>query len=413
MEYVLTERQYNLIVEDLGVPESILEAAEDFFDIFSRHIKSIDGNKNEYEFTGNVDITLGSKSKINIYRYTLIVTITELNDYDQFPVIASMGMAQSFVFDSDIMKKRFAPSFVAKFSINFVTGPVWEPEQLYDFFQSHRDQNISSLAHELKHKYDKQIKKTGLLGPEAEYASYTNMVKFGIPVIDNEFIFYLYFTHAVESLVRSTEVASEIRTRKITPEKFRSFLENNKVFKNIVKIKNFTLNDLFSGIKEKMDVVDNIIDNALQGFDSKTMSDNEKIELILKLVYVNLANIKIDAFNSMIQNPYSSLKSILQSLNGNVNPEREKIDKIRDKFYNYVSKYQNNPIDFFKNEINNFQNVGNQVIKKIGKLYHMTTKNVTESIIDWDLHKLIMEKKLGYPKIQTELTPKEGKKLEN
>lgn len=45
------------------------------------------------------------------------------------------------------------------------------------------------------------------------------------------------------------------------------------------------------------------------------------------------------------------------------------------------------------------------MIKKIGKLYDMAKDNdeMNESIINWDLHQQLMEKKYGRRKIETEL----------
>jgi hypothetical protein len=67
-------------------------------------------------------------------------------------------------------------------------------------------------------------------------------------------------------------------------------------------------------------------------------------------------------------------------------------------------KYENNPLGFFKAEIDKFHRVADQVIRKIGKLYDMAQDDaqVTESIIDWELHMKIMEKKYGKRPIETE-----------
>ena len=81
----------------------------------------------------------------------------------------------------------------------------------------------------------------------------------------------------------------------------------------------------------------------------------------------------------------------------------QKTDAIRQKFLNYVMKYKNNPTKFFEDEIENFQYVANKMIKKISKLYAMAKDDdqVSESIINWELHQQIMEKKYGKRKIET------------
>jgi hypothetical protein len=83
----------------------------------------------------------------------------------------------------------------------------------------------------------------------------------------------------------------------------------------------------------------------------------------------------------------------------------EKTDKIRNKFLSQTIKYQKNPTKFFENEFERFQYVANKMLKKISKLYAMAKDDeqpVSESILNWDLHQQIMEKKYGKRKIETE-----------
>ena len=70
---------------------------------------------------------------------------------------------------------------------------------------------------------------------------------------------------------------------------------------------------------------------------------------------------------------------------------------------NYVMKYEKNPTKFFENEIENFQYVANKMIKKISKLFAMAKDDdeVNESILNWELHQKLMEKKYGKRKIET------------
>ena len=81
----------------------------------------------------------------------------------------------------------------------------------------------------------------------------------------------------------------------------------------------------------------------------------------------------------------------------------KKTNEIRQKFFNYVIKYQENPTKFFENEFKNFNFVANKMLKKISKLYAMAKddEQVSESIINWELHQQIMEKKYGKRKIET------------
>jgi hypothetical protein len=80
-------------------------------------------------------------------------------------------------------------------------------------------------------------------------------------------------------------------------------------------------------------------------------------------------------------------------------------DNVRRKFINHVAKYEGREIQFFKDECERFNYIATGMIKKIGKLYDMAKDNteMNESIINWDLHQQLMEKKYGRKKIETKL----------
>ena len=84
--------------------------------------------------------------------------------------------------------------------------------------------------------------------------------------------------------------------------------------------------------------------------------------------------------------------------------ELEKTNEIRQKFLKFAMKYENNPKKFFEVEFEKFNYVANKMLKKISKLYAMAKDDeqpVSESILNWDLHQQIMEKKYGKRKIET------------
>lgn len=385
MKYVLTKKQYNVINEALGVPENIHEAAIEFYEIFLENLKSITDKEYEYEFSGYSDITLGDKKKVKVDEYTLRVVVHELNDFDEPPKVASMAMGHRFKFNREVLMREVEPSTEANFSIDFVVSNDWEPHQLYDEFKNDRIENISSLAHELKHKYDKQVKPIDLLGKEAEYSSIMNVPSFRIPVIDDQFKKYLYYTDVAENLVRATEVASLIKSRNITKEQFREFLENNETFKTLVEIKNFTYKKFMNELSNSIDAIEQVLD--YYEVDHSEMSEEEKINEFLKAFYVGLSNVKLHTFRQYIQDPMAGIASLFRAFGGQVDAEEVKTQKVMDNFTKHVSKYENNPNQFYIDEIKKFNDVANQMIKKLSKLYAMTSDNKTnESVINWDLY---------------------------
>ena len=134
--------------------------------------------------------------------------------------------------------------------------------------------------------------------------------------------------------------------------------------------------------------------------------DKDKVEKFLNLIYVNLSNMKLSTFEDYVSRGEDMFKQFLRMMGSSLGDDEEekKLEKIKSKFQNHVLKYRNNPIQFFKSEIDRFHRVSDQAMKRISKLYAMAKDDteVTESIIDWELHRELMEKKYGKRPIETE-----------
>jgi hypothetical protein len=406
---IITENQLKYITEALGVPNNILDAAEELFDIVAKNIQGITDKNEEYNFQGDINIELGYNKKIVLDHYELLVEVKEFDEYDGEPDIISMGMSQTFKFDKDIMMKKIKPSSNASFTITFAVPNEWEPNQLYNVLMSDKNEHIASIAHELKHKYDKQSKRIDLIGRDVKYTANQRISTFAIPVIDQKFFRYLYYISIAENLVRATEVASKLKSENITKSQFRNFLENNRVYKELIDVKNFTYEKLIEGMYERMDRVDALLNHINE--DTSQMTDQEKIKRVLELVYINLANIKLETFDEMVADKGDMMKDFFKQMMGGVpsflggddDDDDKKMDQLRKKFINSVIKYEKDPLKFFKVECEKFNYVATKMLKKIGKLYAMAKDDepVNESIIDWELHQKLMEKKYGKKPIRT------------
>jgi predicted CopG family antitoxin len=409
MKIIITESQLNLINESLGVPDNILDAADMLYDVVEQDIKTINTIQDEYDFDGEINFELGDKKKIKIDSYTLTVKIEEIEDEKGGVLdIISMGMEGGFGFNRDVYMKETESSTTLELSITFAVGENWEPEGLIQKMEEERDEHVSSLSHEIKHKYDKQSKQFGLMGLDAEYQATQIRGTFGIPAIDSVFYRFMYYIHAIENLVRPTEVAYSMRRKNITKSQFKEFLENNRVYKELLEIKNFSFDDFISQLKEQEERLNKLLEHV--GEDPSNMTIDEKIKRVLEVVHIDLVNNKMDLFVEMTTHSSDNFLQMALDI-GLLPPNAEnnieglkKTNEIRQKFFNYVIKYQENPTKFFENEFKNFNFVANKMLKKISKLYAMAKddKQVSESIINWELHQQIMEKKYGKRKIKTE-----------
>lgn len=397
MKIIITESQLKLIKEAVGVPEGILKAGEELFKIVASNLKKINNKDNKYEFHITEEELQISDVTIDFIKITIFVE--EIEGYDGKPTIASMGVNNAFRFDKGIMMQVNKVDKVIELEVNFIVPQDWKPQDLYDSFMSDETHNESVMAHEIMHKFHRTKKTKGLVGDIADYQAYSSgKIRFNIPVLDN-FMLFSYYIQAAENIVRPTEVASRMIKKGITRDQFYSFIKEDETFKRLKQIQNFTYDYLISSLREQMDRIDGLIKHV--GDDPSKMSVDYKIEFILKLTYVNLVNLKIEIFDNYF---YDNAEKFLQSMGGLFGKVVKEKEDIRRRFVNHVAKYQNKEMDFFKDECERFNYVATKLMKKISKIYSLLPDEkgqTNESILDWESHQKLMEKKYGKRPIQT------------
>jgi hypothetical protein len=188
----------------------------------------------------------------------------------------------------------------------------------------------------------------------------------------------------------------------ITKDQFYDFFNSDGIIVELKNIKNFTYEYLIESLNDQMDQIDDLLMHL--DIDITVMSDDEKIKETLRLVYVNLASTKVEIFDRMFYTTQEKIFRELGPLAGlfgrGIEPSEEK-ENVRNNYINYVIKYQNREIDFFKDECDRFNYVSTKLIKRLSKIYSLLSEE-KKSILDWDLHQKLMEKKYGKRKIQTE-----------
>ena len=403
---IITEKQMDLMVtqllsEAVGVPKNIIESASELYEIVLSQIKNLDRHDTKQEFYEE-DLNLSISDYI-IDELDLTVTIDEIDGYDGPVVMASAGVSNDFTFDRDVLMKVNYKDNSIDLYLNFISPESgWEPQEVYQFFIEDKVNLISILAHEMKHKFDKQKKLADLIGSDADYQSYSSSgLEFGIPII-NEFMRYSYFIQGVENLVRPTEMATRMKLNGITRDKFRDFFENDTVIVELKQIRNFSYDYLIEKLKEQMDRVDGLLSHANVPYE--TMNEDEKIEVVMDIVYVNLLSAKKDNFDRMTSDGNEMRRSLMRILGRGNDDQDEGFDSVRNKFLNHISKYQNNVHKFFVDECERFNYEATKLIKKISKIYSLIPgddEQTNESIINWELHQKLMEKRYGKRKIET------------
>lgn len=393
MNIIITEQQYRLLNEAVGVPPGIILAAEELYNIIERNLSTINDISDKHTFKENVDITIGD---IKITQLELTITTEKLLDDGYNPIIYSMVVSSDFRVEKPSLTIYNRPSDDLVLTIKFATEDNWsDPKELHQSFTSNKPKTISTLAHEIKHKYDKQKKTRSKLIDRVDYKVITSTdLNSGIPVI-NEFIHYSYFIHNVENLVRPTEVATLMTYSGITKEQFYEFIINNEVFTELKQIREFTFEHLINSLIDQMEYVDIFLKyiNAPENLTRK-----EKIKTVFRTMFIAMSNARIDIFDDYT----SSLEDKLRVIFGVKNPNNSDVER---KFINTINKYKNRETEFFKDECRRFNHVATKMMKKISKVYALIPNDkeqTNESILDWDLHNKSLEKTYGKQVFQTE-----------
>ena len=384
MKYLIKK----LLKEAVGVPSNIVETGDIIYNQLLEEVKHL-LNKDkspykEYEFTLKGDYTISD------YKFSKVNLTLNLEHFEQLDDVLIFGM--SYGFRAKMDTERYKTSVVAtpgkvKLSINIGVPDDKTMEDVYNYISKEKTLITSSITHELKHAYDSYKKPDNPVTYRADYEAYMNL-KFGIPPID-EFFHYLYFIHSIENLVRPTEIASELQNGDIDKRGFIEFLKNNRTYSTLKNIYNFSYDKFRNDIKDNIDIVRM---RLKQNNISTPESDDEVVDLILKLVFTNLINTKA----SQLKNDLTT--HALENLFG----FSGKKDEVFTIYVKRINKFKNYN-DFYKNEEKMFKFVSGNLIKKIHKLFSILkdTKQTNESkqsILDWDLH----HKSKGIePKIET------------
>jgi hypothetical protein len=363
-----------ILTEDVGVPKNIVNVANQ---IYNEVIDHIDDDEPIENFD-NVDTYIRGKFKIGDLKFKNVTYMFEfhVNNVDDEVGIAGMATAGGFKVTKKFKLKSTVDNNI--FNIKFVifAPPNATGKDIKDYMKKEKIEFVSSISHELKHRYDDYKKPKTSLTDRAEYSSYVNN-RFGDIDPINQFIHNLYFIHSIENLVRPSEVAGALDAGEITKKGFYNFLTNSKVFKQLKEIQNFTYEGFRQDLMNYVDKIKVLFENSDVEYEGLT--DEQIVDKTLDLLLLNLKGWKAESTHRLLlKNPFE----IITGFSGKKN-------KFFNNYLNKLSKYDGNYKQYFEHEAKMFNFVATKMIKKISKLYAMTKSETNESIINWELwHKI-------------------------
>lgn len=358
-----------MILESLGVPNNLIELSEKIY------IELI----NEMPRYGDIfmledtPIRIEGDFQISDYNFNLIEIYFKFYDYNETSFVG-MSYNQKKLTSKGVKYLTQESNFdEIEIAMSFAGDETLTPQTLTKYIVSNQPTIISSISHELKHAYDSYKKPTSKVIDMAEYNTYTE--SFGQIEPLNKLLFHLYFTHQIEDLVRPTELASLIKTNNVTKKNFLSFLKNTSIFKKLDSARKFNYDNLKKELKNYIPEIKEVVN--MSGSEVANGED-ELIDQILNLFYINVSNWNMDNLDKFIMiSPFD----LLFDMGG------EK-SKFREKYYNKMTRYENDIDKFFNYNEKILNRKSNDMIKKLGKVYDYIDrdkKQQNETVINPDI----------------------------
>jgi hypothetical protein len=360
MKIIINENQLNLLVEKLGVPDLITKTSEKFYNLILNYLRPI-GEETLYDkkiFLINGDFQIGKyvfnemKIKIDLSinkGYKELVIIHEGISYNP-DIHKSNNVYRTRLNDINPENTYLLISFgspTKNVTINDIINKLEENSSVL----------IGDLSHELMHLYEIYNKKSESLYNRALYDGVQN-ISSGFEPLDN-MLFSLYYLSKIENITRPSELFSELKMKNITKQKFREYLKNSKMYKNLVEMKNFNLDSIIEDLKTNYSKqIDDIFNDSEE---YKYKSIDEKIEQIFRAIYIGIVNYGIKVLrNQLSQNPFEIFLGL-------ENEKQNMITKFSKRFENNLPNFMN----YYRKKEKEINYQANNMIRKISKLYDL------------------------------------------
>ena len=350
------------LVERLGVPEGILDIAEE---IYPKILLSI-GDNDTVKMLENSSMYVNGDFNINDFNFNRILFNYNIVEDDDLEII---GMSQSTNSKlTDKYKLKTVPTDgIVELKI-IISGPKSiKGLNIKELFEENKKTVISSLSHELKHAYDDYKDSLGDVQLRSNYDVYTKE-RFGIKPMDS-FLTRLYFTSSIESLVRPTEVASLLKMGDITKKEFYDFIKNDRTYKLLTELSKFNIEDWRNEIKEYIPEIIKFFE-SLEVEGVGVLDEEEIVDEFLKVCYVIIKNWKAkQTYNIFVSRDIEHLIGFM--------PEKEQMFR---KHLNKINRFGDDYKKYYEYEAKTIRYVADNLRKKIAKLFDMAKDEKNESI---------------------------------
>lgn len=384
-ENTLSQIVSRVLNEAVGVPENIANVGEKLYiKLINKldKLSSLGYNINDLE---NQTITIGIDDKIADLRIDSIDVSFEFVAHKEMIPIAYQNR-NNVRLNSDKLFMEYK-EFENEIELNliFAITPETTIEDLKDYFVTERTDAMSSFTHELKHTYDYVKRKKANLKTRAEYTVFSER-GFGIYPIDNV-IKNLYFISFIENLVRPSEIYSRIQSSNITKKEFYDFFMNDTIIQKLIEIRDYNFELFIDDLRKNIEDCERFLRKIGEYNDG--MSEDDVIEKTLDLAYINLTNWKTDVLQGYLQ--IGGMQDLMDELMFGKDRKREKINFLVG-YQESLTRYKDDPIEFYKDEINDSSLVAGRMFKKLSKLFSLVKESKSSSIFDFEKYQKLYKK---------------------
>ena len=344
------------LFEKTGVPDGIYETSVLFY---NKIIEYLNNNKDK-SINDSLQFVINGDFNISDFKFnesTIEFKIDYSHLYSKKLEINHMGeISTDIMIDNFILKTlEYSPEnnkiiIVFNYNINSSVKCI----NILKYFKKNKDYLLSSLTHELKHRFDDIKQPLNSLMKTSDYRSYD--YKSTIPSIDY-FIHGMYYTSQYESLVKNSEFYALLKTSKTTKSTFNEFITNSEMYKTLKFLTTLNLNMIIDNIsKLYLKEVDQLL--LVANHYDENMSVDDKIGLVLKIAYVGISNLKLSYLNSKLSLPTNV---IVNSYLSNKDFYEKELNRLNNLNY----------INYYNKKLGEINIESNKCLRKLSKLYDM------------------------------------------
>lgn len=369
----MNETIKTFLLEALGVPQGLIDASESLYKKILTNIQNLRSIDRDFKFEVDLNMDI---SDFNIKKIFMIIDFVETEQVDSVKYY-SMSFHHKSMYDNQtkqIISKPYSGKITLSIGIAFPEGT--SVDDVKSYFKDNKIDLTTSLAHELKHSYDDFKKPTTSV---KNIGGYLGLQRTNFPFKPvSDFLYYMYFIHSIENLVRPSEFATQLKLSNISKKDFYNFITSSEMYTKLKTINNFTYEGFRNSLKNHIEEIKKFFEE--RDWDIPD-NDDELIDEFLRVIYVNIVNNTVGKIKELMTD------NLFEGFLGFMGDKEEFFQKLA----RFASRFEDREEDFYKYEEKNLQYVSNKMMKKISKLYAMANDN-KDSIKDWELHQKISGK---------------------